>query len=192
MGVAKQIRLPSCDIGIPWETLHAFRITPHIRARGGGAAGKNHKRPAKLELGLQAWVAYSVRFVMAGDLASDWETFGGISTERAQLGTALNPAVSENAKISTTYDQKVRTYAYELPTFQTREKGFINLRTVEGRRIKRECVRECGSTTTLAPRNAGLGRKKGQAQRPAGSLRPKGEGNTNSDENDWGAKSEWR
>ena len=93
---------------------------------------ENHRRPSKLERGCQAWIAYNIRFILAGDLASDWGTFGGVAAQLTHLGTVLNLAITENATIATTYDAKVRTYANELSKFRTREKETINLLKEEG------------------------------------------------------------
>ena len=59
------------------------------------------------------------------------------------------------------YDQKIRTYASELSKSRTPEADIVNLQE-EGWRIKREVIREFGSKTTFADRNAALKRKKGQ------------------------------
>ena len=75
------------------------------------------------------------------------------------MGTVLNLGITENATIAMTYDAKVRTYANELPKFITREKETTNLLKEEDQRIKREVLRECGSTTTSVPRNADVRRK---------------------------------
>ena len=83
---------------------------------------KSHKRPSKLELGFQSWVTYNLRFILAGDLASAWKTFGGIAMQLTHMGTVLNLAIAENATIAMAYDAKVRTYANELSEFRSREK----------------------------------------------------------------------
>ena len=132
----------------------------HTRALGAWATmNKNRKRPSKLERGPHAWIAYNIRFILAGDLASAWETFGGVAMQLTHLGTSPNLAIAENATIAITYDAKVRTYANELSKFRTREKETTNLLKEEGRRVKRIVLRECGSTATFSPRNADVKRK---------------------------------
>ena len=81
---------------------------------------KNHKRPSKLELGFQARIPYNIRSILDGDLASDWETFGGISMQHTHMCPALNLAITENATIAMAYDQEIRTSANELYKFRTR------------------------------------------------------------------------
>ena len=124
------------------------------------ANNKNRERPSKLGLGFHAWVSYNVRFVLSRDLASAWKTIGGIAMQLTHLGTVLNLGITENATIAMTYDAKIRAYANELSKFRTREKEIINLLKAEGRRIKREVIREFGATTTFGPRNANLKRNK--------------------------------
>ena len=156
---------------------------------------KNHKRPSKLELGFQAWIPYNIRFILAGDLASAWGTLGGVAMQLTHLGAVLNLAIAENATIAMAYDSKVRTYADELSKFRTREKDIINP-LKEGRRIKREVLRECGPATTFAPRNAEVKRKsrdkwKGQDKGH------KGEGHKGKEKNrfrgiqNWQQNSDW-
>ena len=65
---------------------------------------KNRKRPSKVELGFHAWAAYNIRFVMAGDLASAWKTYGCTAVQLNRLVTVLNLAIAENATIPMTYD----------------------------------------------------------------------------------------
>ena len=125
---------------------------------------QNHKRPTKLELGFQAFITYNLRFILAGDLASAWKTFGGIAMQLTHLGTVLNLAVTENATIAMIYDNKIRTYANEVPKSRSREKEIINLLKEEGQRIKRETVKECGPKVTFGqkggpPRRDTRGRK---------------------------------
>ena len=98
----------------PWmpdESFHSMALAAWKTMR------KNHKRPSKLELGFQAWVAYNIRFVMDGDFASAWETFGCISMQLIHMGAVLHLAITENATIAMTYDAKVRTYAHEMSEF---------------------------------------------------------------------------
>ena len=83
---------------------------------------KSRKRHSELELGFQAWVAYNIRFVMAGDLSSALGTSCGIAMQLTHLGTSLNLAIAKNATIAMTYGQKVRTYANELSKLRAREK----------------------------------------------------------------------
>ena len=128
---------------------------------------------------------------MAGDLASDWETFGGTAIQHTHLGTARNIAIAGNARIAMTYDQKVRTYANGLSEFRTRGEDVINLLKEEGRRIKREVLRERGSATTFAPRNADVKRKpmdkwKGQDKGH------KGKGHKGKGKNKFRGKQNWK
>ena len=121
---------------------------------------RNRKCPSKLELGFHAWISYNVRFIMDGDLASAWETFGGVAMQPTHLGAVLNLPIPENATIEMTYGQKIRTYADELSKFRTRKKDIIYLLKEEDRRIKSEVIRECGPTATFAHRNSDVKRKK--------------------------------
>ena len=169
----------------------------HTRALGDwGTMNENHKRHSKLERGFQAWIAYNIRFILAGDLASAWETFGGISMQLTHLGTGLNLAIAENATIAMTYDAKVRTYANELSKFRTSEKAIINILKDGGRRIKREGLRERGSAPTFAPRNADVKRKsmdkwKGKDKGHKGKG-PKGKGeNKSRGKQNWPQNSDW-
>ena len=130
---------------LPAESSHARAL------ESWKSQNKNHKRPSKLELGFQAFITYNLRFILAGDLASAWNTFGGIAMQLTHLGTVLNLAITENATIAMTYDNKIRTYANELSKFRSREEDIINLLKEEDQRIKRETIKECGSTNTFAP-----------------------------------------
>ena len=118
-----------------WETLH-----------------DTHKRPSNLDINSQARAAYSIRFVLAGDLASAWKTIGGISAQFTHLDAALSIATLGNSTIATTHDTKIPTYANELSKFRERGSGIIALLTNEDQRIKRETLRDCGFPPNIHPR----------------------------------------
>ena len=88
---------------------------------------KNRKSYSKLELGIQAWIAYNVHFIMSGDFDSACETFGCIAMQLTLLGTFLNLAITANATIAMKYDEKVRTCAHEMSKFRTREKEIAHI-----------------------------------------------------------------
>ena len=143
---------------------------------------KNHKRPSKLELGFQAFITYNLRFILAGDLASAWKTFGGIAMQLTHLGTVLNLAVTENATIAMIYDNKIRTYANELSKFRSREKDIINLLKEEDQRIKRETIKECGPTNTFVQKG-GPSRRDPRKRQDKGGKGNKGGGKGNGKSN---------
>ena len=69
--------------GKPWIP----QESAHARALGAWRVlRKPHKSPPNGDLAFQACVSYSLRFLLSGDLASDWETFGGIGIQFAHLG----------------------------------------------------------------------------------------------------------
>ena len=74
---------------------------------------KSHKRHPNCDLAFQAWVAYSMRFILAGDLEYEWKTFGGIGLQSAHLGAVPQMAIAENVTTSQLYGARVRTYAGE-------------------------------------------------------------------------------
>ena len=90
-----------------------------------------------------------MRFILSGDVASSWGTFGGIGLQFAHLGAVLHMAVAENATIAQLYDSRVRTYAGELSKFRERGVGITKLLQEEDRRIKRGALRECGVAQTF-------------------------------------------
>ena len=53
-------------------------------------------------------MSYSLRFLLAGDLAGCWAPFGGISTQFAHIGLIFNVAVVENGAIAMTYAKQFR------------------------------------------------------------------------------------
>lgn len=155
----------------------------HSKALGGWEIlQKTHKRPSSLDIGSQAAIAYNIRFVLAGDLAQAWQTFGGLSAQLTHLGTVMNLAIAENATIAQTYDRMIRQHANELSKFRGREKDIIKLLYAEDQRIKRDTIRERGGATTFAPRTKGpKGKGKDKDKDPKGKGKgngkdPKGEG----------------
>ena len=147
----------------------------HLRAHDGWKAlQKTHKRPPNLEISFQSRSAYSLRFILAGDLTSAWKTFGGLSAQLTHLGAVLNIATLENATIAMAHDSKIWTYANELSKFRERDNDIITLLTSEYQRIKRENLRDCGCAQTFA--RAPTTERKGQAnkQEQKGTKRDKG------------------
>ena len=123
----------------------------HVRAMEGWVSlQKTHKRPSNTTVSFQAWITYSLRFILAGDLASAWKTFGGLAAQLSHLGTVLNIATLENATIAMTYDMKVRHYANELSKMREKDSEIIALLLNEDQRLKREALRDCGFTQTFA------------------------------------------
>ena len=95
-------------------------------------------------------------------------------------GTVLNLAIAENATIAMTYDAKIRTYAHELSKFRSRGKEIINLLKEDDQRIKRETVRECGTTSTFVPRDGHLRKDpRGNRRQDKGGKGNKGGGKGN-------------
>ena len=156
---------------------------------------KSHKRPSNCDLGFQAWITYSLRFILSGDLVSAWKTFGGIALQFTHLGTVLNMAVTENATIAQLYDAKVRTYANELSKFRERDTDIIKLLQEEDQRIKREVLRECGITQTFAlptwKENKGGKRKKEKGKGKGKNKKTYGKGRGHPSNGDWNNRG-WR
>ena len=131
----------------PWmpnESAHARAMEGWINLQA------SHKRPSGTAVSFQAWIAYSLRFILAGDLTSAWKTFGGLAAQLTHLGTVLNIATLENATIAMTYDTKVRFYANELSKTREKDKEIVALLMGEDQRLKREALRDCGFTQTFA------------------------------------------
>ena len=146
---------------------------------------KTHKRPSTLELGFQSWIAYNLRFIMAGDLCGAWDTFGGLAAQLTHLGTVMNLAITENATIAQTYDKKVRTYAHELSKFRQREKDIIDLLKNEDQRIKRDTLRDCGTTQTFVKKDQN---QKGGKDKPPRKDRKRGDKGKKGDKGGKGGK----
>ena len=79
------------------------------------AMGNDHRRHSKAELGALSLAPYYIRFITAGDPASDRGTFGDVATQPAQIGEALNNSTAGNATIAMRYDQKIRACATNYP-----------------------------------------------------------------------------
>ena len=77
--------------------------------------GNDHRRHSKAELGALSLAPYYIRFITAGDPASDRGTFGDVATQPAQIGEALNNSTAGNATIAMRYDQKIRACATNYP-----------------------------------------------------------------------------
>ena len=120
---------------------------------------KTHKRPSTVEMGFQAWIAYNLRFILTGDLCGAWDTFGGLSAQLAHQGAVMNLAITENATIAQTYDNKIKTYAQELSNFCQLEKKITELLTHEDQRIKRDTLRDCGAAQAFGRPHKDGGRK---------------------------------
>ena len=168
----------------PWMPNEAA----HLRAHEGWVAlQKPHKRPSNLAISFQAWIAYSLRFILVGDLTSAWKTFGGIAAQLTHMGTVLSIATLENATIAITYDTKVRHRTHELSQLRERDSEIIALLTNEGRRLKRESLRDFGFAQTFAhiptqERKGNPGEKparKGNNRKGNPNKHTKGKGNKN-------------
>ena len=109
------------------------------------ARQKPHKRHSGLELSSQSWTTYNLRFIIAGDLCSAWDTFGGLAAQSTHFGTVLNLAVAENASLAQTYDNKLRAYADELSKFLQKEREITKLLSEEDQRPEREVLRDCNA-----------------------------------------------
>ena len=81
-------------------------------------------------------VAYNMRLILSGDLATARGTSRRIATKLKHIGAAINLSITENAPIAMTHDQEIRSYAKELSKFREREAGIINLLEEEDRRAK--------------------------------------------------------
>ena len=173
---------PFCPGGIrkkPWVP----QESPHTRALDAWRVlRKSHKRPSNCDMAFQAWITYSLRFILSGDLVSAWKTFGGIALQFTHLGNALQKAMAENATIAQLYDARVRTYADELSKFREREADIVNLLQGEGQRSKRDVLRECGIAQTFAvstwkPNKGPCRRQKDKGKGKGGkNKKPRGKG----------------
>ena len=125
----------------------------HLRSLGEWKVmQKPHRRPSWRELSFHPWATYSVRFILAGDLRSEWDTFGGLAAQLARFGTSMNLTVDGADTIEQTYDTRLRACADELSKFRQKKRGITKLLSEGDRRIKREVIRDCNISITFAPR----------------------------------------
>ena len=129
----------------------------------------SHKRPSNFDLAVQARIPYSVRFILSGDLGSEWETFGGIGLQFTHLGIVHQMAVAENATVAQLYDGRVLAYADELSKSREWGADIIKLTQEGDQRIKRDVLRECGvaqafGLSTWKPNKGHRGRVKDEGK----------------------------
>ena len=130
----------------------AARTHTYEHSEPGKPPRKSHRRPSGLELSSQSWGAYNIRFVLAGDIWSAWDTFGCLAAQVAHFGTVLNLDVDENATTTQTCDNILRDHAGELSKFRQKEHEITKLLIEEGRWIKREVLRDFNAATEFAPK----------------------------------------
>ena len=69
-----------------------------------GNLQKTHMRRSSIGAGYQGWPTYAIRLILTGDLFGDWDTFGGLASQFAHLGTFANLAITGNSSSSRVYD----------------------------------------------------------------------------------------
>ena len=92
-----------------------------------------------------------LRFVLAGDLAGAWASFGGLSAQMTQLGTLLAIASAENAMTAMAYGRAIRTIIEtnsrkRLSTDQL--KKMVEMLTDEHDAAKKATLHEMAAVTT--------------------------------------------
>ena len=75
---------------------------------------KNYAKSSKksqlpLDLSVQSFLLYQLRFVLAADLCSAWAVFGGLGAQLSHLSIALNLAVIETVGIALNYHNILST-----------------------------------------------------------------------------------
>ena len=85
----------------PWVSETSDRLAAQSQRK---SYAKNSKK-SQLPLGssIQSFLLYQLRFVLAADLCSTWQGFGGVGSQLSRLSIVLNLAVIETVGVALTY-----------------------------------------------------------------------------------------
>ena len=89
---------------------------------------------------LHAYLLYQIRFILAGNLCSAWERFGGLVDQMNALGLALNISATANAGISIAYDMLMRKHIAQLERHRQMDVDFAQLLSKENGNIKKQVI----------------------------------------------------
>ena len=85
----------------PWMPETSDRLVAQAQWESYAKSSKKAQLP--LELSIQSFLLYQLRFVLAADLCSAWQGFGGLGSQLSHLSTVLNLAVLETVGIAISY-----------------------------------------------------------------------------------------
>ena len=115
-------------------------------------------------ISFQAYILYSLRFILAAHMVSAWEPFGGISAQLNALAVTLNISVVENSGIAIDYDIAIRKHCAALARQRRSDIDFAHLLSQEQPEIKKQVIahRSAGSSDDPAGKKKGKGKGKGK------------------------------
>ena len=85
----------------PWMPETADHLADQAQWKSYAKSSKKVQLP--LELSIQRFLLYQLRFLLAADLCSAWAGFGGLGAQLCHLSIALNIAVIETVGLALTY-----------------------------------------------------------------------------------------
>ena len=117
----------------PW----APQLPTHDKAAEDWTSRTAGSRPSQ-DISFQAYLLYSLRFILAAHMCAAWENFGGIPAKINALGAHVNISIVGNSGISIAYDILLRKH---LPTLARQRKSdadfFVHL-SLEVQEIKNQ------------------------------------------------------
>lgn len=121
-------------------------------------------RPSQ-PLPFQAYLLYQSRFIMAGQICSAWEHFGGFSAQMNAQAAMLTLAETDNAGVAISYDLQIRKHIAHLARQRRADIDFDQLLSKRSEDLKKQ-VTSRRTTKTLTtdkdPKKKGEGKGKGK------------------------------
>ena len=91
-------------------------------------------------LPFQAYLLFQNRFIMAGQLCSAWEHFGGFAAQMNAQAVMLTIAVTDNVGVAIAYDMQIRKHIAHLARQRHTDVDFAHLLSKENEDIKRQVL----------------------------------------------------
>ena len=112
-------------------------------------------------LSFQAYIYYSLRFILAAHLCSAWSEFGGVAAQFNLLAIIFNISIVENIGIAIAYDQAIRKYVPHLARQRRKDVDFSRLLSEGNAEIKKHVYAQRADPKPEADRPKAKGKGKG-------------------------------
>ena len=97
------------------------------------------------ELSIQAWLLYSIRYVIAADFCAAFVSFGGIGPQINHIGVVLSLSIAENAHVAINYDRVAKSKLQEEARLRNPDaQEFARILSSEQIEYKNQSIKEIG------------------------------------------------
>ena len=109
---------------------------------------KGRKTTIPLEMSIQSFLLFQLRFVFAADLCMAWSPFGGLAPQLSHLSIVLNLSVTESVGVAMLYHSALMTKLSEKARQRnTNEDEFIQLLSSEQFEFRERAKRDVAAST---------------------------------------------